>query len=78
MTSLKLVKGTSLFHKEGKISIRHYDTDIFKYDINTKKAWMLLNCSVTSNKMVKRAIDFFNIDESNLKVEHAPKWSYSS
>lgn len=75
---LKMVKGSNLFSSDGLITIEHYDTVIFTFDNATKKAWCLWNCSVTSNKMIKRAIDFFCVVGSKITHEYnSDKWSYS-
>ncbi len=77
-TELKLVKGANLESNDGIFTINHYDTEIFTYDRTTKKAHILLNCSVTSNKQIKRAIDFFDVDNDNVIIkENKEKWGYS-
>ncbi len=76
-TSLKMVKGADLESKGDFFTIRHYDTEIFTYDKTTKKAHILLNCSVTSNKQIKRAIEFFDVDNDNVIIkENKEKWGY--
>ena len=77
MTNLKLVKGANLQTNDGIFSIHHYGTEIFTWDQATKKAHILLNCSVTSNKQIKRAIDFFDVDNDNVIIkENKTKWGY--
>jgi len=59
--SLKLVKRAVLQNnvEENTISIQHYDTIIFKINTVSKEATALKNCSMTSNRQIKHAIEFF-------------------
>ena len=76
-TELKMVKGAILESKDDFFSIRHYDTEIFTYDKATKEAHMLLNCSVTSNKQIQRAINFFKVAEDKRVITLCgTKWGY--
>ena len=77
-SKLKMVKNSNLRQENNVIIIRHYETDIFKYDLTTKKAYNLVNCSATSNRMIRRANEFFNVSDESIKVEYCPeKWMYS-
>ena len=74
-----MVKNSVLKNENDKIIITHYQTDIFVYNPKTKKAIIDLNCSNTSNKMINRALIFFNVDEKNIKnIHNGSKWNYSS
>lgn len=73
--SLKMVKQSVLRMDGDKQIITHYEIDIFVYDTQTRKAECLKNCSMTSNRMIQRAIEFFNPVE--VIEKHAEKWSYS-
>lgn len=75
-TELKLVKKAHL-ETNGIVSqIRHYDTIIFLYNQDTKIASCLMNCSVTSNKQIKYAIEFFRPEKVNEKLNE-DKWGFS-
>ena len=74
---LQFVKGAILKNIDGKIVIQHYETDIFIYDPITKQAEILQDCSMTSNRMIERAIYFYDISESNIKRNKVEKWSFS-
>jgi len=77
--AFKMVKNATLFNSDGFYYIQHYDTKIFEYNQKTKEVWLLLNCSRTSNRQIKNALNFFGLNgtEKNVKIEYAPKWSYS-
>ncbi len=78
LNDLKFVKKAFLKNQDDKIIIQHYQIDIFIYDPITKKAIDDLNCSNTSNRMIKRAIEFFNVKSENIKDIHiGSKWNYS-
>ncbi len=75
---LKMVKNAKLFSSDKMITIEHYDTLIFTYHEDTKKASCLLHCSQTSDRMIRRAIQFFNVEDSKLHTEYnEEKWGYS-
>ncbi len=78
LDGLKFVKNAHI-EKEGVVFIiRHYDTPIFQFDTKTEKAHALMDCSVTSNKQIRYAIEFFCVNPKNLTQENNPeKWSYS-
>ena len=75
---LKLVKNAHLENNvsENTMSIKHYETIIFKIHTVSKIAECLKNCSVTSNKQIKYAIEFFNPVEL-IETENPLKWGYS-
>lgn len=75
MTELKLVKNARLENENGLISIRHYDTIIYTYYERSQTSTCLLDCSVTSNKQIQMANDFFK--PKKIEAEHnKEKWSY--
>lgn len=74
---LKLVKKASIEKQGHVIKIRHYDTIIFAYDTKSENCYQLKNCSVTSNRQIQYAIEFFKpsgIFRTELNPE---KWSFS-
>jgi len=74
---MKLVKRATLSKDNGVFIIRHYETKIFEYNPQNKEAWAYLNCSLTSNKQIKYAIDFFSLDADKIKIKYSPKWAFS-
>jgi len=76
-TNLKLVKRASIHNEAGVFVIQHYGTKIFEYNPENKEAWAYLNCSLTSNKQIKYAIDFFSLDAEKVKIKYSPKWAFS-
>ena len=66
---LKMVKNSHLEYEDNLIKIIHYKSNIFEYDTITKTAQITLNYSLTSNKMINRAIDFFKLTNDRL-VKH--------
>lgn len=77
MTELRLVKNALLIKEFSVIQVKHYDTIIYSYDPKTQKAWYLKNCSLTSNRQIKYANDFFkpiSFKEDFFKE----KWGYST
>ena len=78
LDGLKFVKNAHIEKKGAVFIIRHYDTPIFQFDTKTDKAEALTNCSITSNKQIRYAIDFFCVKPENLtKTEHSEKWGFS-
>lgn len=74
---LKMVKRAVLKNDNGVFIIEHYDTKIFEYNPKNKEAWCLLNCSVTSNKQIYAAIEFFGLKASEVKADlNKEKWGY--
>jgi len=76
-TSLKMVKRATLVNENGVFLIHHYNTKIFEYNPENKEAWAYLNCSLTSNKQIKYAIEFFSLDADSIKIKYSPKWAFS-
>jgi hypothetical protein len=79
--SLKLSKGVKSVYdcmgKDNVFSLVHYDTTIFTYNETTKKAWTLQNCSMTSNKQIKRAVEWFKPLEIE-RINNPIKWGFSN
>lgn len=77
-TGLKMVKNASIFSSEGVLFIKHYKTVIFAYNPKTNKAEVLLHCSITSDRQIKTALSFFQIDAENVTEKTTgSKWGYS-
>lgn len=74
--SLKLVKNAHIENNGDLLEIRHYETVIFSMDINTKKAIVKKDLSMTSNKQIKFAISEFNPSEIT-EIKPDQKWAYS-
>ncbi len=75
-----MVKKAVLLNDQGFYIIEHRETKIFEYNQETKEVWLLLNCSRTSNRQIKYALDFWGLDgtEKNVKIKlNIPKWSFS-
>ncbi len=76
-TNLKLVKRATIHNESGVFIIQHYGTKIFEYNQDNDEAWAYLNCSLTSNKQIKYALDFFSVDPDKVKIKYSPKWAFS-
>ena len=75
---LKLVKNASIFQERGVYFIRHYSTIIFAYNQESKLCEVNMNCSTTSNRQIKSAIEFFDIaSDKVVDVSDGSKWDYS-
>jgi len=73
---VKLVKNAHLENQDGVFKIVHYDTVIFEYNAVSKRAWALMDCSMTSNRQIKFAERFFK--PTIVKRDNNPdKWGYS-
>jgi len=72
-----MVKNATLFKEKEVYFIQHYDTKIFEYNTKTNEAWAYLNCSLTSNKQIRYAINFFSLDTDKMKIKYSPKWAFS-
>jgi len=77
--SLKMVKGSSLFASNGIIYIKHYGTIIFAHDSKSKRCEIDLKCSMTSDRMIRRALNHFGIPEAScINIHDGSDWNYSS
>lgn len=77
-SGLKLVKNASIFQENGVYFIRHYQTIIFAYDPSLQHCEANWHCSTTSDRQIRSALDFFNIDQSKVTDTHqGSKWNYS-
>ena len=77
-SGLKMVKNASIFQERGIYFIRHYQTIIFAYNPESRVCEANWNCSMTSNRQINYAINFFNIAKSNIiDVSDGSKWEYS-
>ena len=75
---LKMVKNATIIKQNNVIFIRHYETVIFAYNLESKLAEINWHCSVTSDRQIRSAISFFGVDEENqIDVSDGSKWSYS-
>ncbi len=73
LDDLKLVKEAKLKVDRDIVTINHYNTTIFKTNLNTKKTELDLDCSPTSNKMIFRVLDFLNLKIENCVNIHKGK-----
>ena len=79
MTELKLVKKAKLIGNNQLIEIWHYDTMIFSYNSESRKAIAKIDLSQTSNRQIKYALAFFDVKAENLtEIKPAEKWIYST
>ncbi len=69
-SDLKLVKNASMFSKNGIIYIKHYNTIIFAYDSKKNITEADYDCSPTSNRQIRYALDHFNIDRDSVINTH--------
>lgn len=78
-SGLKMVKNANIFQENGVYFIRHYDTIIFAYNPENRICEVNWHCSMTSNRQIRSAIQFFGIDESNIidVSDGSQKWRYS-
>ena len=60
-SSMDMVKNASLFQVKGVTYIKHYDKIIFAYDSKKKICEIDYNCSMTSNRMINRALSYFDL-----------------
>ncbi len=75
---LKMVKNASIFSENGVYFIRHYETIIFAYDLQSGLAEINWHCSRTSDKQIRYAIGFFNVKSDNIvDVSDGSKWRFS-
>ena len=75
---LKMVKNASIFQERGIFFIRHYSTVIFAYNPQSKLCEANWHCSMTSDRQIRSAIDFFNIAPGKvIDVSDGSKRSYS-
>jgi hypothetical protein len=79
LDGLKMVKNAIIFSENGIYFIRHYETVIFAYNPESKLAEINWHCSMTSDRQIRSAIDFFNVKKENqIDVsDGVQKWRYS-
>ena len=63
---LKMVKNASIFQEHGVYFIRHYSTIIFAYNPQNKLCEANWHCSVTSDRQIRSAIQFFSIARGSI------------
>ena len=75
---LKLVKNAVIFYENPVVYIKHYATIIFSYNTKNNVCEVKMNCSMTSNRQIKEAIRFFDINQKSVKdTSDGSKWQYS-
>ena len=75
---LKMVKNAVIFQERSIYFIRHYETIIFAHNPKTGLTECNWNCSMTSNRQIRSALQFFNVDDENIvNVSDGSKWAYS-
>ena len=75
---LKMVKNASIFQERGVFFIRHYSTIIFAHNPKSGLCEANWNCSMTSDRQIRAAIQFFNIaSDKVVNVSDGTKWQYS-
>ena len=75
---LKMVKNAMIFSKNGIVYIKHYDTIIFAYDSKNGICEADLDCSSTSNRQIRFALDHFGIPPASvINIHDGSKWNYS-
>ena len=77
-SGLRLVKNASIFCENDVYFIRHYETIIYAYDRKNSKVEVNWHCSTTSDRQIRSALSFFNLDEDKtINVHDGEKWSHS-
>jgi hypothetical protein len=77
-TGLKMVKNAAIFQENGLFFIRHYKTVIFAHNPKTADTEILNDCSTTSNRQIKSALDFFNVPADKINtLENPEKFGFS-
>jgi len=77
-SGLTMVKGAKIFTQKGIIFIQHYETIIFAYDSNKGICEADLDCSMTSNRQIRFALDHFGIvPASVINTHEGDKWNHS-
>lgn len=66
VTGLKMVKNASIFSENGVYFIRHYKTIIFAYNPQNQKCEVKMGLSLTSNRQIKEALNFFEIQKASI------------
>lgn len=75
---LKMVKNAAIFQERSIYFIRHYATIIFAYNPKSGLCEVNMNCSQTSNRQIRSALEFFNVESDNIvDVSDGSKWAYS-
>ena len=78
ISGIKLVKNSSVFEKDGFIYAVHYGTVIFQREISTGETLINLNCSTTSNRLIDRCLNYYELDRNQATNTHeGGKWNYS-
>lgn len=78
VSGLKMVKNAVIFQERGIFFIRHYQTIIFAYNPKSKLCEVNWHCSMTSDRQIRSAIKFFNIESDKaIDVSDGSKWTYS-
>ena len=73
-----MVKNAVIFQERSIYFIRHYATIIFAHNPKTGLTECNWNCSMTSNRQIRSALQFFNVDDENIvNVSDGSKWAYS-
>lgn len=75
---IKLVKNSTVFEKDGFVYAVHYGTVIFQHNTTTKETLINLHCSTTSDRLIRRCLNFYGIDEDKaINIHEGDKWNYS-
>ena len=75
---LTMVKNASIFCQDGIIFIKHYRTIIFAYDSKSKRCEVDYDCSQTSNRQIRYALNHFGISQASvINVHEGSKMNYS-
>lgn len=76
--AIKLVKNSSVFAKDGFVYAVHYGKVIFQHNMQTKETLIDLDCSQTSNRLIRRCLSFYGVDETEaINTHEGEKWNYS-
>ena len=77
-SDMQMVKNASMFTLKGVTYIKHYSTIIFAHDANKGITEADFNCSMTSNRQIRYALNYFGIPEASVINTHeGSKMNYS-
>lgn len=75
---IKAVKNSHVFYKNGYVYAVHYGKVIFQHNKDTKDTIIDLNCSMTSNRLIYRCLDYYGIAlDQCVNIHDGAKWNYS-
>ena len=75
---IKAVKNSHVFSKNGYVYAVHYGKVIFQHNEETKDTIIDLNCSMTSNRLIHRCLNYYGLTlDQCVNIHEGAKWNYS-